>query len=464
MPIIVLGVSAVPIALVWNQTVWSGFETPAPRVIVCSVVGFIAWTDSAYAPNYYFGRLHLLDRSVVVLLALGVVVHPVFLPAFVLASVTISRQFTHPDAMGQSWSDRRILYDFVTMGTAYIFVRGFTPASESVLLTGLIAVVAAAYFYSGLAKVRLSPYPCAWVFHNRSHRLVFSSRCYGWLWWLSDDALVRVAATLRPLNVPLQLVTLVLELGVVFLLADERVMVGLLAGLIAMHVGIFAVSGICFWKWITLDILLATTLLLWPHDMYGVSGVAAMALAVVSARIWSEPPLLGWYDTNFVNLFRLESVEADGSVREIGRTSMVPYDLPVGQSRFFYLLDQPVLVGTYGALTRVDVDQFSLTRHIEQSEGRPDRIEELKRDFGVNPSRPDVAARFERFIREYFIARRSMPRPWLFSTPVHLFSRVRGDKADPANVQHVRVRAIEYFHDDKGIRVVSDQIVLDIVI
>jgi hypothetical protein len=104
---------------------------------------------------------------------------------------------------------------------------------------------------------------------------------------------------------------------------------------------------------------------------------------------------------------------------------MAPYELIFAQNRFFYLLEEPHLVGTFGATS-----DRTLHRRLNQAQSAAD-IDSLLATYGRRDFDPKLAAGFDAFLVQYFetLNRRGRKHDWYskFQAPYHIWSRPRAD-------------------------------------
>ena len=74
-----------------------------------------------------------------------------------------------------------------------------------------------------------------------------------WLAFLEPERVAALMRALAPWDPLLKACTLVIEVGALLFLWRRRGAVALAAGWILFHLGAFALTGMFFWSWITLD-------------------------------------------------------------------------------------------------------------------------------------------------------------------------------------------------------------------
>jgi hypothetical protein len=286
-----------------------------------------------------------------------------------------------------------------------------------VLLAGLMA---SDYCIPALAKLQIQ-----WLQRDDLFALTASTYANGWLSFVPEDQLLRWIHHLSWTNLPLKLATLGVELGALLLLARRGSLLWL-AGLSAgLHVAIFLVSGIFFWKWTLLNVaLMAVFWRVDPQVACRAFGWRMVVLTgfVVATSAWHVAPLwLAWYDSRLSEYFDLEVVGRSGATYNVGRDWMSPYDLQFAQSRFYYLTEQRFLTGTFGAVRR-DTQAYAAIEECQTAE----EVQELLRTSGEARHDPERARQFDRFLQQWFGALNAgrPKRTWLsrLKSPYHIWS------------------------------------------
>jgi len=408
------------------------------RAVLCSWLAMVAWSASSYELNHYLGQSHAVDRAIVVALAIASCVHPGFTGAFLVTAWTMIGQLRYPLGL-YAWADFAPLSNLSSLYLAALLLRTAGVPAAGRLLPVALAVHAAHYVHSGLAKIVLG-----WPLSENLAHFFRAHREVGWSAGIDDAAAERLLALLDRFSTPLNTVIVGLEISVVLILWRKRLAVTLLVALALMHLVTFALSGIFFWQWIGIDLGLAFACArLRPEpDKFSFGSRAWLVgslVAMLTARLHLTPVALAWLDTRLQNYYRLEVTTASGSVFEVRRSEMAPYDGFFTQGRLQFLDDQKLLVDTYGeardAATAAAVDQLS----------NAEQTARLELAIGHNRYEPARAERFDRFMQSWF---RAVPRrrPWytLASPPATAHASTAllpYDWKEPARA--VRVRRIK---------------------
>ncbi len=354
----------------------------------------LGWAAATSGPNHFYGEPHHLERALLFFLPLLVFWSPVFLPPFVALWGLASRQYSIVPG-DLSFADSAAPLGALYLGSAFLLLQVFRRQSGQTYLAALLCWIGAAYFSCGLRKLQLD-----WFTNEQLQFLFAASRAQGWLGSASADVVSRGAAVIEEVNSALLGITLAIELGGVILPMRRLSAVFLLLAAAGLHTGIFLVSGICFWKWVVLDLVLAGVL-------YSVRGqtrrrlfspafsLVAPILVVLGAGVF-QPPVLAWYDTPLVERFEFFVTFDSGEKRKLDLAELNGYQTTFKQNRFHYLNETPALVGAYGTTSDARILGAALgARDLAD-------VSAARAALGESYYSPEQAAVFERFIRQYF--------------------------------------------------------------
>lgn len=174
-----------------------------------------------------------------------------------------------------------------------------------------VAVHIANYFWSGIAKIILTEDPLYWLINNDTSNIVLVSHLLGTL-PVTGETAVTLAHLVRDNVFVLNLLTLGLQLLAPLALLSRRSLIGFTLAFDVSHIVIFLCSGIFFWKWILLNLVI----------------VAAAGQAVFKRLDWTQHLLLplvvlfgnevfftaklGWLDTPSATVSFVEAEFSDG--------------------------------------------------------------------------------------------------------------------------------------------------------
>ena len=453
---------AIGVALKLRGCSWRDEQLRPLRVIVASIAIVLAWSYGLYPYNHYFGQAHLLDRGLVIALALLTIRHPSFFPPFLWMVIVVIGQFK--GTIGYySWTDISLVVDGAAIMTAGLALRALGLVRAQAIVLALLVMVAAQYFDAARLKVTMSPTGFEWVFHNDMASLFVSSHLNGWLPDLSTKTVLTLASAISLVAVPLQLLTLVIEGAPIVMLLSRRLTIGVLAALIAIHVGIFAASGILFWKWAALCAALAWTLRRFGKGWLEPRWLALAVLPIIfyAGKIPSFGNGLAWWDTRLSQYHELVAVTDTGERFRLDEHDLAPYDKTIAQDRFTFLHKEKRLTRTLAA---VDRPAYPLFRALQDAQ-TDDAVAAMIEQQGTRQWDRTKAQRFDDFIRIFLRSRNEHGKELLVrffalvSPPMHIGHRAPTATRLPpdAKVARVEVMFREVFFDGERLHELSER-------
>lgn len=459
-------VPVIAVLACWRRLSWRRLESrPLVRVLATAMAFVLVWAYACLHHNDFFDQSHSLDRWCLLLLAALVPVHPVFVIGALAQAALISHQLDFPLHLTSN-TDKRPIFDVLVVVEAALLVRLIAPRlrfTRTVLFIVLV-LTAANYFRPGYAKVKIG-----WLAHEDLSLLFLAARDNGWLSGLSDDRVQSLVALLRALWWPLGITTLILELGAFFMLGRRWLAIGLLAGCSLLHVGIFAASGICFWKWVLLNSTLMACLIAMPaaarRDLFERRLFILSLVLIAFSHTLFRPKALGWYDTPLSTVYRFEAVGESDQLYEVAPIDMAPYEFSFAQGRFHFLSEGRSLMETYGSTHDLPVLEALLAANSRED------IMAVVEQHGEKYSDPSQRAAMIRYLERTFAARNRAAGRESFlarlAPPPHKFTS--GVTSLPRYDRRERVRRIVVLCTRTWLapwppQVVSSQVVLEVEI
>ncbi|MGK7872116.1 MAG: hypothetical protein AB4426_01995 [Xenococcaceae cyanobacterium] len=445
----------------WHS--WSVFDCSTElRLFITLVAGIMAWSFSTYDYNLFFNQGHYLDRVLLIVLVLLIYWRPVFVFPFLFLLVSIVWQFTYPIG-GYSWAEKQLLVRILILFMATFLLYGATGSRKIAdFLFFVCCLFASHYLAPGLGKIQLN-----WLAQDRIYFLMPNTYANGWLAFLEPGTIATLTKTLSLFNWPMKVSTLLLECGALFCLWRRTALRFFLMGWIAFHLGIFFVSGICFWQWMVLE---ACLLLLFFRKGQVPSMpiftrrhfVLSIAL-IITVTVLSKPVALSWLDARVTYTYRFEALGESGKRYALPPRFFMPYDFQFTLSGFHYLAQPPHLSILWGATgDRALADALVRSKSSEE-------IEALELERGTSYFNSYQTAQFDNFIKQ-FIGNLNLRRSkdtWLsaLQAPPQLWTF---SKDDPFKGQERIVRVIVYqilsLYDDEQYLEIRKNLVCEIEI
>ena len=426
---------------------WAHLEQGREMRIAYGALAILwVWLTAFMPYNLFFDHAWLFDRFVIVVLAGLVLWRPAFAPLLLAASLLFVAQQVPSIDRALNWTEKRIFLDIQIAFAAFLMLRRVLPVRSSTWLLLVLAVVGASYWVPFLNKMEIGRHFWSWALTDNLGNLFVAAHVDGFLPIADETALV-IANWIGRVSPALGVLTICIECAGVFLFLHHRVARLVLVLFIGLHAGIFAASGILFYKWIVVEMGLIYVLWRQGPEIFAEwrwwMRLAGVALVVFSP-ITLKPYRLGWWDTKLSQVVRVEAVLKDGSVREVSPLAFKPYDLPFVQGKIRYALKHATVVGALGAA---------------DSEPSRDRIDKLDVEAAtaliargaVERSVPK-AAEMDAFLRAFFsnanrYAGRLRPLWWLPAPPAHIWHDAVGKPWRGEHVVAIRLRAVDVLYD-----------------
>ena len=446
---------------------WGLGEAPGLRWVALALMLPIVWKYGTMDVNLYFDQAHLLDRALLFGLWIGTAFTPLALPFLLAFGATFASQLYYPDIFHFTWADKAVLFYsalLIWVGLIYSRLRRVHPGMLPALI---IACFGSFYFAPGFAKLNLTPMPWDWLLGNPIEGLFIGAYVNGWLAGVDLSLIERIAAFLGQTSVLHTGFTMCLELLIPLLLLHRYLALGFLCAAVLFHLGVVASSGIFFWEWAVPELALIACLL-GPWKAPEIASVFARPerfltpVLIVFALPVFWPFHLGWLDATYFYSYDLRVTEESGEVLELNRGQLDPYNLPMTQNRFAFLVDRPTIPqGSYGAVT-----DYALQQAILGAESL-EEIEALYADFAVNAYDPEKRDTFELFLQRTFANERAhggrtnvVPVLESFHHQYETHGERRAQPRTPVVMVEVLMRT--YWFDGAKLHAVGDEVIFEV--
>ncbi|MBK8207353.1 MAG: hypothetical protein IPK87_11285 [Planctomycetes bacterium] len=436
------------------------------RVSAFVLLLLLFWGVAGVGFNYYTNQAYLADR----VLILTLVLLSARWPAFSLPAVAYCMLFF--GQVGLSAGDLEttdklaLLYANYAV-VSWVLLRTAFPMRARALPWFLLALMIAAYFAPGWAKLTVSGElePTAWLLHDPLHCLVATGHAHGWMSWWDRQQVGELVSFLAGFSPLMAAFTLLAELAAPFLGLSRRLAPLWLVLVIGMHAGIFAFTGILFWKWVCVDMLLIWGLLsLRPQrGRQRWLRVVAFAALIACFPLYAKPKFLGWLDSNVSETYFVEVVAEDGHTYRVQQKDFSPYDITFEQGAFHYANPGPVVNDVWG-----NAYSYELGRRMNETTNAAS-MQSLIRKEGRVLYHEKKAATLDSFLQQYFrnANARGDSMEWLEAVgpPHHVQTRSGGDRYDfQTRVKRVQLRFVRTFFDGEHIVTLDDHVVREVVV
>jgi hypothetical protein len=441
---------------------WKELEDGAAvRWLVVTITGVVTWTLTLYPRNLYVDQLHLADRIILFVFWIAIIWRPVFVFCFAIVAAAVAGQFFVPLGFN-IWAEMGVLMRFPLLFGAFWIVRSFTRERRSdAFIFVWCCLVATTYWTSGFGKLRID-----WLTYPHVPLLLLAAHANGWLAGVDTSLIERAARVIDRFVLPLMVGTLVVECGSVLLLWRRWSLVGFLVLAAIFHTGAFAMTGICFWRWILADACLLAFLFrrsrLARLSLFTPGRFTLSVVVILASPLWVHSENLTWFDTPLTYSLRFEGIDQHGNM----------YNLPAGAFRPY---SEAIVLGAFAAISPYPrlTSPMGITRNRSLAEAlvaarTPEELFALEATVGTVRQDPVELAAFDDFFGRYAtnLRCRSKRDPLLVriaAAPRHLWTFPL-DATLPCDVSLVLVRVTELtsFFDGKQTRVIRSRILREV--
>ena len=339
---------------------WSGLAEIRPWAVgACAALAVSAAGRLGAAD---LGRFFPGDRLLVLLLAGGVVVSPVFVYPLLLAACSLQYSGSgwalspgYSNLLGFEFlrASLCVLAAWTALHGALALAGRHVPNAGALALAAVLGHQAGNYFHHAMAKSALG----RWIRENRAHYLPLNAHLRGWCprgrprQWL-----LAAAEAIRRNRVAVCASAWTLEAAWLCALLDVRVAVCLLALTIGFHASVFFLTGLCAWQYVVSHALMlgcvthvsaasAGHIFSPAHALAaGLCALAALAWGGVlrtrllretratgalgrhAAFIDAADHLMAWWDGPCMRMYSWRGETRDGRLVSIPVTRLAPYD------------------------------------------------------------------------------------------------------------------------------------------
>jgi len=410
---------------------WTDWEHgKALRVFVMIVLVMLAWSGTTFPHNFYLNRFHGMDRLALVLFTALSWRYPIFVPFAARWCIVMLKQAYIP--IIQDDFDFRAPAELIVVFSIFVWAsisKSFKPAHF--LVAGL-GSYGSYYFCAGIAKWNFGP-KHSWLLENHVSNLSVATYVKGWLSFVPESAFLAFADQAAKLDRVMQGYTLLIEIGAILgFFLHRRLTRWWFLGTAVLNLGIFLMSGVFFWKWMTVGFAAFVWMgrggkplveRLHQYKLPLLLGIASIYYS--NQRIWYFPQThVVWYDTRLTEDYEIYVIGESGQRYLVRPSYFAPSDMHFTQGRLCYATDKErAAVGIYGTSGSINT-----LRQLEKFD-RPEKGLAMQ-TRGRLCRDAKMQARFEDFMKRFFtnLNSRGPRREWInwIGRPNHLQTHSNG--------------------------------------
>jgi len=287
----------------------------------------------------------------------------------------------------------------------------------------------------------------------------------GWVNFLGDENLSDITHFLSKYNLLLKIGCLIMEFGCIMILVLKTKSVRFfLLGFLLFHTLVFIMTGIIFWPWIMLEVILIK--ILWKKNLFSNSiksfsiwHIVLSVCLIFTASKWLRPSVYVWYDSpvNYTYYFMVED--------DTGRKSNLPINLfwpkyyeLAWTNGFHFLNENPTLNIIWGvSFDGNEVKQLLNYKTAEQ-------VLAFEKEHAEHRFNPRLVKQFERYMRDFVKQKnyKLTTSPWfrIFGAPpqrlVFPVENTYDGKNDIINIEVYQ--KLTFFNGEKYIEVRKEKV------
>jgi hypothetical protein len=259
------------------------------------------------------------------------------------------------------------------------------------------------YFHQGILKAFLGDHILQWPLTYRLELSLGWSWFQGWDWYLSQGSKEIFFNFLKILDRPLILSVYGMELGAILILLSSMTSLSIILFFIGFHLAVFAVSGVFFWIWIVVNviiIILHSNLKeedqrkLYRSDLLIISMILIFLLS--TSGFFTRQ--LAWWETRYNYRVELEGITPKGRSHKLSKLAISPYhfSMPFVYNKQSYLIPHRYIPS--------GTKNYSVFKEINQQIKRSKKqaIGNLIKHYGKNNYDEGGTKKFKVFVQKYF--------------------------------------------------------------
>ena len=435
------------------------------RYLFLCVIVIQTYTIAVMDFNHYHGAWFLADRILLVALAVYAVINPYSLPLYLIQLVLLTNQLEVPDVVDYDRTHKSLILPILLSFWAFFVLKQWFAQrirwTSFVLI--LLSILSSWYLKAGIAKYQID-----WPNSNNIYNMLAAAVDAGWLHTLDIGWLQQVGALVNEHHVALQYGGLIVEILLpLLLLLHRRVALVCLAGFISFHALVYALSGIFFWQWIVMELIVMGVLVV--DEAYATRLFTRENLVIYFALLLLNPLViritkLAWLDCGYVNSYTFYLLDNQGREKKLDSSFFAPYDVGFAKNRFYYLRQEKHLARTLGQCYDPELVTLVAAWPDHPTVENRQSADDYRNAHGMEGYQLDKSEAFIRFL-QVFTKDKLAHDPQLISlidVPLHM---EQGENQQ--NLQMEGVAAMKIVYEEKVVlpelqveRVVADSIIV----
>ena len=293
-----------------------------------------------YNYNFYYDRLHLLDRLLLLCLFLISIRYNSFILLFVPTLFLIMSQFNisgHYCLVDKEMPINIliIISSFIQL-TAFINFKKFQISNffqenkNQILISMILIIIASSYYMSFFTKFFMDDDLFFWIKHNDLGNEFIMAINRGWITkYLNHDYIILMKSVITKYSPILLLIVFLIQGSSLFINLNFKTTNIILVSYLFFHVMVFILTGIFFWKWILSIMVIIMVLNFTKQEIfYKKYNFRYITLIIVLlSPSFIHATKLGWLDTKFDTIYELTVIDVENNEKVVDYNDLSPLDI-----------------------------------------------------------------------------------------------------------------------------------------
>jgi ABC-type multidrug transport system fused ATPase/permease subunit len=396
-PFFVIGLLAIcfPVFKHYRKLEWKQLHSYQwIRWIVVVIAAVLTWDHSTYNYNYYFDQAHYFDRVLLIALTVLIWKHPAFIAPYLAITLLVRAQFYVPISDITN-VDKKMLIDQLMLFYVFIVVRLYRKWPAHLYVFLMVCLLGASYVIPAISKIFVAPHGYEWFTNGNLH---YSLALANYRGWNLSQGVINFAEQYGTL---LSIVTFCLELVAILFLFKAKWSRFIIMGFFGIHISIFALTGVFFWKWMLFEIVVL--LLFWKmpvaleERLFTKTTFYGSMVIMLFSGFYFKPHQLAWFGAKTNYVYSYEVIGESGKRYTLDRNFMAPYDKHFQVDRIAHFNPfHSIEVSAHGYVT-----DYTLLLEGEKVETQEDFIQ-LEKERGKLKFDGESNVTYVIFIQTYF--------------------------------------------------------------
>ncbi|MEM1326911.1 MAG: hypothetical protein AAGI23_13200 [Bacteroidota bacterium] len=412
------------------------------RYLFLTVVLIQTYTIALMDYNHYYDTWFLVDRLSLIVLTGAVLYRPMLLPIYIFQLILLTGQLEYPHVIGYDHTHKSLVLPILIC--FWLFMVGNRLLNNrfdwQLYVIFLMSILGTWYFQAGIGKFNLN-----WFNDNNLYNLFAASFDAGWLSFLNKSTLIAVGDFLNEYHLLLQYGGIITELILpLLLLIDRRLTAVCLGFFIGFHVLVYILSGIFFWQWIVIEVIIGLILLkdrAYSQRFFTTTNLISYGFLLLLLPNFLNVIKLAWLDCGYINSYTFFLMQENGNQKRLDTSFFSPYDVGFAKNRFTYSLDEKFVSSTLGQCNDMAVLNIVNDWSKRNLAENMSLIEKYKTENGQYKYNENQTALFYHFLTEFTTNKLNYDPKWIsvLDVPVHMQQGSNQQNLTLENVVEMRI-------------------------